>query len=644
MFKKTATFFSLLIIMSTFFVTPVSVLAESNTDNASTAMTSSSAISNSDIQPVEKSTEKQEVSKSMTPDLPKVTPATDSTTQAGKIKSSTIQPRAPTVTASKDWGDQFITKAELEDENGKPQTNFDIYDDMQAHWDMTIPAGTNIKTGDTMTVAIPSVLTMANDVTFDITDVAGNVIGHAVADHNTGKVTITFTDHAEQSAKNGISGNFNIWVHWDHTQVEEDTTVPVDWGNGGSTDIDIDPGNDGPDPDEELYKWGWYDSNDPTIIHWRVRLNYAKVDIKNAVYTDFVGGNQKLVAGSIQAYHVEYNSDGTDFTQLNDVPSSDVFEDSALKFHVNLHELTDTVLVDYDTKVTDGGTSTKYENSGQLTGENIEKQTIDVYSPNNGGGGDGETTETIDGTKTWQDDNDVEGLRPDAITIDIYQNGVKINSKIVTAESGWKYSMTDLPKFDADGNAYIYTVKEKTVDHYRPSQAGYNFTNTLSDITKIAGTKTWDDQNNQDGKRPDAIKVNLLANGKGVQTKTITANDDWQYQFTDLPKYDNNGKKIIYTITEDKVSGYETEIVNYDLINHYTPTPPPTPINPDKPIDPVIPITPNNPVNPVLPWQPNHKPVSLPNTASENIAWTATYGFIIIGLITVAVWLRRKDN
>ncbi len=63
MFKKTATFFSLLIIMSTFFVTPVSVLAESNTDNLSTAMTSSNVISNSDIQPVEKSTEKQEASK-----------------------------------------------------------------------------------------------------------------------------------------------------------------------------------------------------------------------------------------------------------------------------------------------------------------------------------------------------------------------------------------------------------------------------------------------------------------------------------------------------------------------------------------------------------------------------------------------------
>ena len=187
-------------------------------------------------------------------------------------------------------------------------------------------------------------------------------------------------------------------------------------------------------------------------------------------------------------------------------------------------------------------------------------------------------------------------------------------------------------------------MKEESVDHYMSSQSGYDFTNTLSDITKIAGTKTWDDQNNQDGKRPDAIKVNLLANGKGIQTKTITANDDWQYQFTDLPKYDNNGKKISYTITEDKVSGYETEIVNYDLINHYTPH---TPINPDKPIDPIIPITPitpNNPVNPVVPWQPNHKSVSLPNTASENIAWTATYGFIIIGLITVAVWLRRKDN
>ncbi|WP_406602172.1 Ig-like domain-containing protein [Lactobacillus helveticus] len=74
-----------------------------------------------------------------------------------------------TVYADRDWGDQFITKAELQDKSGNPKTDFGIYDDMQAAWNFVIPAN-KAKSGDTMTVAIPSVLTLATMTNFDITD------------------------------------------------------------------------------------------------------------------------------------------------------------------------------------------------------------------------------------------------------------------------------------------------------------------------------------------------------------------------------------------------------------------------------------------------------------------------------------------
>ncbi|MFT8938614.1 Cna B-type domain-containing protein, partial [Leuconostoc falkenbergense] len=571
MFKKFTTLFSLVVMMSTFAVTPISAATQAASTDTTVSQATTEQSNHTDVAKEETTAA---TTLPATSDKSSLIPTTQNQKATNQITNAQAQSRAPALRAT-DWGDQFVTHAELEDENGNPKTDFGIYDNMQAHWDYNIPAGTAIKSGDTMSVNVPSVLALQSDVTFDIKDAAGNVIGHAVADHTTGKVTITFTDYAETSAKNGINGDFNIWVHWNHSQVEEDTDVPIDWGTNGQT-IHVDPdGNPTPDPNEVLYKWGTVDSNDPTLIHWTVRLNLTQEEIKNGVYTDFIGENQQVVHGTVAAMHGSYNATFTDFIKSSDVPTDAISYDSDTQFHINIGDFSDTVLINYDSRATDGGQSSKYENSGQLTGDNIEKQTVDIYTPDNGGGGGGETTETVSGTKTWQDDNNAEGLRPDAIIVDLYQNGVKIDSKSVSEETNWQYSFTNLPKYDADANAYTYTVKEEAVDHYTSQQDGNNFTNTLSDTTSVSGTKTWDDQNNQDGSRPDAIKVNLLANGQIINTKTVTAKDNWQYSFTNLQKYDTNGKKIVYTVTEDKVSGYKTEVSGFDIINHHTPTPTP---------------------------------------------------------------------
>lgn len=486
---------------------------------------------------------------------------------------------AQSVKADQDWGDQFITHAELQDENGNPQTSFGIYDNMQAHWDFNVPAGTDIKSGDTMTVDVPDVLTLQSDVSFDIKDAAGNVIGHAMADHNTGKVTITFTDYAAEAAKNGITGSFNLWVHWDHSKVDENTTVPVDWGTGGETDINVDPGNDKPDDNEGLYKWGNVDANDPTLIHWTVRVNFALTDIQNAVYEDTVGPNQELVSGSIAGYHVaSWNSDWSPVPG-EALPSSIITQTDPTHFSINFGELKDCVYINYDTRATDGGNSSKYQNSGALSGDNIETHTVDVYTPDNGGGGDGETTVSISGTKTWIDDDNAVGLRPNSITIDLFQNDQKIDSKVVTESDNWAYSFTKLPKYDANNQEYKYTVKEEAVDNYLPTQDGNNFINTITGETQIKGQKTWIDNDNSAKKRPDSIVINLLADGKKIASKTVTEKDGWSYDFGSLPKY-QNGKMITYSVTEDFVKDYTTTISGYNVTNTYNE---PDPVTPDQP-------------------------------------------------------------
>ena len=184
---------------------------------------------------------------------------------------------------------------------------------------------------------------------------------------------------------------------------------------------------------------------------------------------------------------------------------------------------------------------------------------------------DKKATVEVTGTKTWDDSNDQDGKRPDAITVNLLANGTVVDTKTVTADDNWTYTFSDLEQYDADGNEIAYTVSEEAVDGYTTAVDGYNITNTQTpETTEVSGTKTWDDNDDQDGKRPDSITVNLLANGTVVNSQTVTADSNWSYSFTNLPKY-ANGSEITYTVTEDAVADYTTTIDGYNITNSYTP-------------------------------------------------------------------------
>ncbi|BDD39628.1 Cna B-type domain-containing protein [Streptococcus ruminantium] len=181
-----------------------------------------------------------------------------------------------------------------------------------------------------------------------------------------------------------------------------------------------------------------------------------------------------------------------------------------------------------------------------------------------------ETTQ-VSGAKTWNDNNDQDGKRPKSITVNLLANGEVVQSQKVSADTNWTYTFTNLPKY-ANGKEIVYTVSEEKVDGYEMKVEGTNITNTHTpETTEVAGTKTWNDNNDQDGKRPKSITVNLLADGKVIKSQQVTAENDWKYTFTDLPKY-ANGKEIVYTVSEEKVDGYEMKVDGYNITNSYTPS------------------------------------------------------------------------
>ena len=184
---------------------------------------------------------------------------------------------------------------------------------------------------------------------------------------------------------------------------------------------------------------------------------------------------------------------------------------------------------------------------------------------------------SVEGAKTWNDKNNQDGKRPTEITINLLKNGTKVATKKVTEKDGWKWKFENLDKYE-NGKLIEYTVSEEKVEGYKTeitgnAKDGFVITNTKEPEkikVSVEGKKTWNDKNNQDGKRPTEITINLLKNGTKVATKKVTEKDGWKWKFENLDKYEN-GELINYTIVEEKVEGYTTEVEGYNVKNSYTP-------------------------------------------------------------------------
>ena len=212
-------------------------------------------------------------------------------------------------------------------------------------------------------------------------------------------------------------------------------------------------------------------------------------------------------------------------------------------------------------------------------------------------GTDGDAT-NISVEKKWKEENNDTKSRPENIKVKliakIADKEYIVEERVITAESGWKTTFKDLPT-ENNGNKIEYTITEDEVSGYKTeitgsAKDGFVITNTKeSEKISVEGVKNWNDKNNQGGARPKLITVNLLKNGKQIASRKVTEADGWKWKFEGLNKYEN-GKEIEYTITEDEVSGYKTEITGnakdgFVITNTKEPEKPPTPPKtpPEKP-------------------------------------------------------------
>ncbi|QTE74631.1 Cna B-type domain-containing protein [Clostridiales bacterium FE2010] len=181
------------------------------------------------------------------------------------------------------------------------------------------------------------------------------------------------------------------------------------------------------------------------------------------------------------------------------------------------------------------------------------------------------TEETeVNVTKVWNDADDQDGYRPDDVTVNLLADGKIIDTVTLSEENEWSYSWTKLDK-KANGTDIDYTVTENAVAEYttkieKTGENSFSYTVTNSHTTEetdVDVLKVWNDADNQDGYRPDDVTVNLLADGKIIDTVTLSEENEWSYSWTKLAKK-AEGKEIDYTVTEDAVAEYTTKIEKAD--------------------------------------------------------------------------------
>ena len=630
-----------------------------------------------------------------------------------------------------------------------------VWDSFQVEAKFVLPNG-RVKAGDQTVIQLGDDFKVFEIDTIDLLDPSGQKVATATVDDQRKIITVTYTDYPERMAN--VTGKLRFFARVDHQVVKGQKTIDFtlkvnkDIISGGKIDYKgVNPGKYPPTP-EVFSKWGWTNSYDKLKLTYTLNINQGHTALHNIDIKDklaFTDGKIKVDSVNIHtgtwkisdgdgAYHLRNTTNVT--KNYSPVVSAD---GRFLTVHIGDLAPEQGMTIRYDVYLDKvPAINTSYKNNATMTAKEIKEQNkvADVLYQFLDGDFNGEkysftihkkgengqalagavfavtaddtgeqvgtiTTDengvgtitglikqaytvkeiqaptgyvlseepikiskddfgndlaisrdlvnqkektSVSGQKTWNDNDNQDGKRPSKITVDLLANGVKVASKKVKPDAAgtWAYHFDNLDVVDDAGKVIAYTVSEEPVEGYETTIEGTNITNTRTpEVTEVAVKKIWDDADNKDGLRPEKITVRLLADGQEVAVKEITATDNWQASFTNLPVY-KEGKKIAYAITEDPVAGYITNIDGFTVTNRHTPptTPPTTPPSTPPTTPPTTP--PSIPEKPETPTTPKEgKKKILPSTGE-----VVSYGLIILGALLAVFALvlllrgKRKDK
>nr|DAX95365.1 MAG TPA: putative outer membrane protein [Caudoviricetes sp.] len=261
--------------------------------------------------------------------------------------------------------------------------------------DIQIPDDVPVNEGDKVTFDLPEEVKFQTSYEFDVHNPEKAVVGKATADATTNKVTTVFNGYFKSHPLNKIM-NLKLDASWTD-KVESGKPVNV---NFNGTVVSATIGKEQViGKDELLAKWGSQDKDDPTVINWTARVNYAKRVLNYVTIIDEMSENQKLVDNYFEIKNIESVDPWIDKGSAMDLVKS--ISKSDRGFTIKMDRLDHMIYINYKTKLvnavkdsvnptnkielkaeTDGATSYSYVQlvggKGDASGENKPEPTFEI--------------------------------------------------------------------------------------------------------------------------------------------------------------------------------------------------------------------------------------------------------------------------
>lgn len=261
--------------------------------------------------------------------------------------------------------------------------------------DVKFPDSMPINEGDKVTFNLPKEINFQTNYDFDVYNPEKAVVGKASTDPKTQTVTTVFNDYFKNHPLNKQM-SLKLDAKWTD-KVESGKPVNVNF-NGTVVTVNIGKEQE-IGKDELLSKWGSQDENDPTVINWTARINYAKRVLNYVTIIDEMSENQKLVDNFFEVKNIESVDPWIDKGSAMDLVKS--ISKSDRGFTIKMDRLDHMIYINYKTKLvnavkdsvnptnkielkaeTDGATSYSYVQlvggKGDASGENKPEPTFEI--------------------------------------------------------------------------------------------------------------------------------------------------------------------------------------------------------------------------------------------------------------------------
>lgn len=287
------------------------------------------------------------------------TPATS--TEVDTPAPVEAQPVATTVTKTGDTINVENPNVTVEQPEGNGRyTPFKV-----KYEDVKIPDDITVNEGDKVTFDFPEEVTFQTDYDFDVYNPENVVVGKATADATANKVTTVFNDYFKSHPLNK-SMSLKLDASWtDKVVPGKPITV-----NFNGTLVTVNVGSEQViGKDELISKWGFQDKEDPTVINWTARVNYAHRILNNVAIIDTMSDNQKLVDNYFEVKNIESLDPWIDKGSAMDLVKS--ISKSEHGFEIQMDRLDRMVYLYYKTKLVNAvKDSTNPTNKIELKAEN----------------------------------------------------------------------------------------------------------------------------------------------------------------------------------------------------------------------------------------------------------------------------------